>query len=135
AVIVVRSAPAEAQASFESVGVFRRQYDLYNSKGTINEAMSSPALGDVTGDGQVDIVVGSMDGVLQVLDINNPANVLRYVVVTGGMIQASPTLVDLNGDGVLDVLVGTADVVRGSPISPVRSHVAAYDMAHGGQLI
>jgi len=92
----------------------------------IDQAMSSPAIGDVTGDGVPDVVSGSMDGWLLVLDPRD-GRVLRSVMVQeGSMIQASPTLADTTGDGVLDVVVAT---VRNAPGA---SRVRIYSMTGGG---
>ncbi len=94
----------------------------WNHQTGIDQAMSSPALGDVTGDGQVDLVVGSQDGVVTVFDPTD-GRVLRYVEVhLGAQIQASPTLVDVTGDGVRDVVVATLFN------QPGQSHVKIYDM-------
>ena len=93
-----------------------------NGNTSIDQAMSSPALGDVTGDGRLDLVAGSMDGVVTVLDPTS-GTVLRQVQAqSGAEIQGSPALVDVNGDGVRDVVVGTVRNVPG------QSHVKAYGM-------
>lgn len=94
----------------------------WNHHTGIDQAMSSPALGDVTGDGRVDLVTGSMDGVVAVFDPND-GRTLRYVEAhLGAQIQASPTLVDVTGDGVRDVVVATLYN------QPGQSHVKIYDM-------
>jgi hypothetical protein len=98
-----------------------------NAQGTIDQAMSSPAIGDVTGDGVPNIVSGSMDGALTVLDARTGAAVRSFMVQSGAAIQAAPTLVDITGDGVLDVVVGTVRNVPG------QSRVRAYDLTRGGQ--
>lgn len=100
-----------------------RRYDRFNVQGSIDQQMGSPALGDVTGDGTPDVVVGGMDGALRVLDSSSGA-VLRSVDVdTGSMLQATPTLVNVDGDAALEVVVGTVRRVVGA------SGVRIYDMA------
>ncbi len=97
-----------------------------NHTDTIDQAMSSPAIGDVTGDGRADVVVGGMDGVVTVLDPTD-GTVLRAVTPQrGAAIQASPVLVDVTGDGVRDVVAATVGNSLG------RSHVIAYDMVPSG---
>ena len=76
-----------------------------------NESMSSPAYGDVTGDGIADVVIGGMDGRLFISSVNG--DLQRTHLVGAGAIHSSPTLADLNGDGILDIVVGNTrgDVV------------------------
>lgn len=103
---------------------FRRTYGVYNVNGAITLPMSSPAIGDVTGDGIDDIVVGGMDGWLVVLTSDGSGVQQRSVLVGDGSaaIQATPALADLNGDGVLDVVVASLRNVPG------QSRVIAYNM-------
>lgn len=81
------------------------------------EVWSSAAVGDVTGDGVPEIVVGG--GLSAVLRVYTTAGGLVAQVDIGGVdttvksggIQASPTLADLNNDGVLDVTVASTSNV------------------------
>lgn len=68
------------------------------------EDFSSPAVGDVTGDGVPDIVAGYPDGTIHVWNALTGGSEL--VIDTGpGAVESSPTLVDLYGQG-LDILAG-----------------------------
>ena len=70
---------------------------------------SSPALGDLDGDGRPDVVAGSSDGVLQAYKGNGGrmwAVHLPFITGPGHAITASPIIGDLNGDGHNDVGVG-----------------------------
>ena len=70
---------------------------------------SSPALGDLDGDGRPDVVIGSSDGVLHALKGNGGhlwAVHLPFNTRPGGAINASPIIADMNGDGHNDVGVG-----------------------------
>jgi hypothetical protein len=100
-----------------------------NTQGTVGQPMSSPAIGDVTGDGMPNVVVGSLDGTLTVLDLRSGAVLRQVVVQAGSMVQTAPTLVDVTGDGVLDVAVGTVRNRKGVVGS---SRVKIYDMTGGG---
>ncbi|MCR6491766.1 FG-GAP-like repeat-containing protein [Cellulomonas sp. P24] len=77
------------------------------------EVWSSAAVGDVTGDGNPDIIIGgglsktlrvySTSGALEAqVDVDSPSTAYG-----SGEIEASPALADINGDGVLDVTVAT----------------------------
>lgn len=98
-------------------------YERFNVQGSIDQVTGSPALGDVTGDGTPDLVVGGMDGTLRALDAATGAVLREITVDPGAMIQATPTLVDIDGDPTLEVLVGTVRRLVGA------SGVRIYDMA------
>ena len=86
-------------------------------------AIGSPAVGDIDGDGDLEIVLGSLNGDLYawhhdgtpvagfpwmldldvVLDNTDPENVYDYGFF------ASPALGDLDGDGDLDIVIGAMD--------------------------
>ena len=68
---------------------------------------SSPAVGDLSGDGKPKVVFGSYDGRIYCLDCMNGSLVWRYQTRAG--IPASPALADLNGDGKLEVAIGGMD--------------------------
>ena len=64
---------------------------------------SSPAMGDLRHDGNVEIVAGFPDGVVRVFDTSGHVVWSRDL---GDAIAASPTLADLDGAGQLSVIVG-----------------------------
>lgn len=87
---------------------------------SVSQVWSSAAVGDVTGDGIPEIVIGGgLSSILRVYNINGGtiASVdvggVNLAVRSGG-IQASPALADVNGDGVLDVTIATTSNVVAS---------------------
>lgn len=76
--------------------------------GNIHSIEASPAVADLTGDGRYDIVVGSWDGQLYVID-DSGHNLPGWPIRVGDQIIASAALVDLTGDDRLDIIVGSKD--------------------------
>jgi len=70
------------------------------------QEFASPAVGDLFGDGQTEIVAAFPSGAVFVYDANG--NVMPgWPVNTGTAIDGSPTLADLRGDGQLEILVAS----------------------------
>lgn len=122
---------------------------VFNGDGTVapgfpvegtQNFQSSPAVGDIDGDGWLDIVVGTgvaeTSGGNKVYAWDHNGNLLNnWPRPTDGVMPASPALGDLDGDGVLDVVIGCGSdantsckklyawhgdgsVVTGFPITP-----------------
>ena len=76
-------------------------------------AYSSPALGDIDGDGDIEVVIGSCDvnGVYNNVHAwhHNGSIVSGWPKRTGDWVQSSPALGDIDGDGDIEVVVGSAD--------------------------
>lgn len=72
------------------------------------EAYGSPTAADLDRDGDLEIVVGTKDGVVVVLHHDGTV-VPGWPQRTGNEIFASPALGDLDGDGDLEVVVGSTD--------------------------
>lgn len=84
----------------------------------------SVSLGDVDGDGVVDIVVGGADGIVHAYD---GTGTLLWAFDTGSMaIEGKPAIADIDGDGSAEVIVGA-----GSTFTPA-SHGGLYVIDHLG---
>ncbi len=89
----------------------------------VGEQFSSPAVGDLTGDGLTEVVTGSVDGRIYIYDATTGALERRFDVSNvPGVTVSSPALADLDGNGQLDIVVGfmpgdslAADVPSGTP--------------------
>lgn len=76
--------------------------------GNVYSVEASPALADLTGDGRLEIVVGSWDGRLYVWD-DAGRPLPGWPVSVEDQIISSAALVDLDGDDRLDIVVGSKD--------------------------
>lgn len=66
---------------------------------------SSPALADINGDGQLEVVIGANDGHIYALQAGSGK--LLWQVAIGNYVESSPTVGDIDSDGKLEVLCGT----------------------------
>jgi hypothetical protein len=82
-------------------------WKLYSAGGATTENFSSPAIGDVTGNGGADVVVGGMDGCVYVFPANQ-SSPIGCLYTGAGPVEASPLLYDFNHDGTLDILAANA---------------------------
>ncbi len=73
---------------------------------------SSPSIGDIDGDGRLDVVFGVGDfyggnDSTAVFALDAATGQLKWRRATNGLVLGSPALADVNGDGKLDVAVAT----------------------------
>jgi len=114
---------------------------------TNNDVSSSPAIGDIDNDGDLEVVVGSSDN--RVYAWHHDGQLVDgWPQATGGSVVASPALADIDGDGYLEIVVGSRDykvyvwryngeIVIGWPQKAggdVRSSPAIGDIDNDGDL-
>ena len=82
-------------------------WDVLWKVDTGNEVWASPACGDVDNDGTVEVVIGSTDGNVYVID--GTTGIVEHTFTTGGAVYASAALANLDGDAYLEIVVGSTD--------------------------
>ncbi|HUP86768.1 MAG TPA: VCBS repeat-containing protein [Acidimicrobiales bacterium] len=70
---------------------------------------SSPAIADVNGDGNNDVIVGGLDGNVHVHD-QHGVPVAGWPAAAGGAVASSPAVADLEGDGTNEVITGVGSL-------------------------
>ena len=66
---------------------------------------SAPAIGDIDGNGRLDVVFGSSDGNIYCVYGDN--GTLKWSFSTGNTVTAAPVIADVNNDGKQEVVVGS----------------------------
>jgi hypothetical protein len=83
--------------------------------GVVEKYYSAPTFGDIDGDGDLDLFIGSSDGTIKYYKNTGSVSSPRFVVQTGAAnpfngvdvgAYSTPSLVDIDGDGDLDALIG-----------------------------
>jgi hypothetical protein len=102
-------------------------YTIPRSPASTSLVSSSPAIGDIDGDGELDIVAGSCGGCGTVYAWRRDGTVMPgWPFVTNAVVDgSSPVLGDVNGDGRLDIVVGS-----GSGFTPFGCSTDAISKAY-----
>jgi len=102
------------------VSIQGREHDEYqDNMAWDNGIAAAPSLGDIDGDGSLDIVVGAMDQRLYVWDgagdlrQGYPMDLCLDCEEVGARILSSPAIGDVDNDGDLDVAIGTNELPQG----------------------
>lgn len=79
--------------------------------GANQRIISSPAIGDVDGDGQLEVAIGTNTNQLLVFagQGNGSQAVIKYEHTAGKFIESSPGIADIDGDGRMEIVVGSHD--------------------------
>jgi len=105
--LALSTSPASAAGPLRLVRTMDRTLSTYYPTLGTSESFSTPAVGDITGDGTPETVVAGNDG--NVFAYRADGSVLWYQHVANAAIEASPALADVGGDGRSDVVIGAMD--------------------------
>jgi len=114
----------------------RYPLDGENLSFATNHVFSSPAVADVTGDGQPEIITGGVNSNVRVFETATSRTITidpggADPVVSNGAIQASPMITDVNRDGVDDLVVANtagrlaAYSLRGGSVTTIFNRYVA----------
>lgn len=102
----------------------------FNEDGVPEAVVSSPAIGDLDGDGDPEVCWGGVDGRVHVVDGATGAYKSGWPIFVRDSILSSPAIHDIDGDGRLDVVVGVDAHLEGPPFNTPDGgclHVYRYD--------
>ncbi len=88
------------------LSIWRSDGRLARSLSVRTSTYADLAIGDVSGDERLEVVVAGNDGLVKMI----PLAGLMSEVATGDRILATPVLADLDGDGKKDIIVGSTDM-------------------------
>jgi outer membrane protein assembly factor BamB len=80
---------------------------VWNYEYTGRLRYSNPAAVDITGDGEVDLLVGSLDGTF--LAVDGVTGIEHWKLYFGDDIASNPAVADINSDGRLEIIFGCHD--------------------------
>jgi FG-GAP-like repeat len=87
------------------------------SSPTGNDVVSSPAIGDLSGNGTMDVVFGSFNQYVYALNGKTGTVLPGWPVFVYDSVWSSPALADLDGSGALEVIIGSESHSQPSPIN------------------
>jgi M6 family metalloprotease-like protein len=84
-------------------------YFPIDTKSEVNETQSSPTVGDIDGDGRLEVLIGTLDDRLFAYHAWNGKRAAGFPLSRGNRIYSSPTLADIDKDGDIEVAIGADD--------------------------
>lgn len=125
------SAPGGVQAIRRNGTVLWSKPALdFNGDGVPEAVVSSPAIGDLDGDGSLEVSWGGVDGRVHVVSGATGNYKTGWPIFVRDSILSSPALHDVDGDGRLDVVIGVDAHLEGAPYNTPDGgclHVYRYD--------
>jgi hypothetical protein len=88
-----------------------------DKNGQPDHVWSTPALYDFNGDGALDVVFGSWDFNVYVLDGKTGLPLPGWPVFARDSVWSSPAIADLDGDGVPEIIIGADSHPEGPPVN------------------
>jgi FG-GAP-like repeat len=104
--------------------------------GVPDGAISTPAIGDLDGDGRNEVVVGTLDQRIYAVSGATGVDKPGWPFWVGDTIWSSPALADLDGDGKLEVIIGSDshDQPTGLSFSPTTAGGLLFVLNSSGAL-
>jgi FG-GAP-like repeat/FG-GAP repeat len=102
----------------------------FDSNGQSDPVMSTPAIGDVDGDGLVEVAWGSLDAHVYLVRGADGVDKPGWPRFVRDTVFSSPALADLAGDGKLEVIIGADAHAEGPPYNTPDGgclHALKYD--------
>ncbi len=122
-----RYALSETETCTHEGGTCRaRGFADYFTERAVCRCYTMPIVADVDGDGQLEVLFGSCNGRVVVLDASSGAE--KLVLETHRSVRGSPVLADLDGDGFDELVVPSGDRLQ---IYSTRSQGASWPMFKG----
>ncbi|HZR84594.1 MAG TPA: FG-GAP-like repeat-containing protein [Candidatus Binatia bacterium] len=110
--------------------LWKRSTRDFDGDGWRDAVFSTPAIGDVDGDGKPEVAYASWDGRVYLVRGADGTNVPQWPRFVRDTVWSSPALHDLDGDGKLEVIVGVDAHLEGIPTNTPDGgclHAFRYD--------
>ena len=89
----------------------------FDGNGVGEPVITAPAIGDVDGDGTIEVAWGSVDGHVYLVNGLDGTDKPGYPIFVRDSIRSSPALHDVDGDGKLEIVIGVDAHAEGPPFN------------------